>query len=769
MENCYENMNILSIEQAKKVVLSSPIKDRKVVIITGVTGQDGSFMADYLLKHTDHILFGGARRLSVYNHTNIEHLDGNPRFYLINFDLTDAHSISQIINQLKPDYFINMAAQSFVKSSWDFPAQTWETNTTGVLNILESIRLHAPYCRFYNAGCHSTDTRVMTPTGLKYYTDLKIGDLVYSINPQTQALEQKQIKKIFEYDFSGNLMEFKRGGLLVTPNHTMIYKTLSGKILSKKAINFVGLSDVKYPINVPYKGIKLEDKIDLSEFIPTMKKRGNKKYGKHIKEINAYDLMYLIGLYIGDGSSRIMKKKVKIKCLFEERERNSNGQFSPHSENNKNEIEAEYQCPQTILDIPASDKCFPKVISALERNGIRWKLHGSCDITFHQWGLTPYFSECGHSASTKRIPTWIFDLDSSYQMKVLEGIRDSDGDDRHTISTSSKQLQQDLLNIHIRCGIMPTFGERPPRTSTLKDGRIIKGNFPEYHVHGLKINSGYQRGNWKNVPYNGKVWCFEIDDNHNFLVERNGKLTFSGNSSEEFGNVEYSPQDELHPLRPRSPYGASKAAARLLVKVYRESYNLYAIQGWLFNHEGTRRGEEFVSRKITKKVSEIAAAIKNDNNFTPLELGNLDASRDWSDAEDMIDAIWRMLNQEMYTGPWVSYNNSHPVSKWIKEYVVASGETHTVREFVEEAFKCVGIKGMWCEKGEKEYFWYTSGPKPLASPDCKLVVINSGFCRPAEVDILHGNSSLIRNDLKWTPAVSFKELVKKMVLNDTHL
>lgn len=729
-------------------------KSEQTVFVTGVTGQDGSLMVDYLLKNTTHNIVGGARRLAVHNHQNINHLKGNPRFNLVNFDLTDTHSIDKLILAIRPDFFINLAAQTFVKSSWDFPVQTWECNTTGVLHILEALRHHQPACRFYNAGCHDTNTRVMTPNGLKYYTEIKVGDLVYSINPETRDLELKPVMKIFEYDYNGSLMEFKDGGLRVTPNHTMLYKTKRGKILSKKALSFVLLLDVKYPINKPYKGKVLEETVDLSEFIPVPKKNGNRCYGKHISSINSYDLMYLIGLYIGDGSCRIINKRKKVKCLFGERSRNEIGQFISHSSDLETEFDVEYKCPQCVLSIPASDKCFSKVINALERNGIKWSLHGTCDITFHQWGLNPYFSECGHSASTKRIPKWIFELDSSYQLKVLEGILDSNGDDRNNVSTASKQLQQDLLELYIRCGIMPTFGQRPPRTVTSKNGNVIKGNFPEHWVHGLKENTGYQRGKWKNIPYTGKVWCLEVKDNHNFLVERNGKLTFSGNSSEEFGNVEYSPQDEKHPLRPRSPYGASKAAARQIVKVYRESYNLFAIQSWLFNHEGPRRGKEFVTRKVSAKAVEIYKNIRDGNTVTPLELGNLDAMRDWSDAEDCVRAIWMMLN------------NKEP-----KEYVVSSGESHSIREFVEIAFEYLGIGGSWTgpQDKEKEVFWYSNGPRPLPSNECSIVRINPVFYRPAEVERLCGDSSKIRSELGWKPHTNFRQLVEKMVDHDAKL
>lgn len=388
-ETGYDIMNILSIDEAKKFA-----QGKKVVIITGVTGQDGSFMADYLLKNTKYEIFGGARRLSVSNHENVDHLRNDPRFHLINFDLTDAHSIAQVISQLQPDYFINFAAQSFVKSSWDFPVQTWEANTTSVIHILEAIRLHSPKCRFYNAG-----------------------------------------------------------------------------------------------------------------------------------------------------------------------------------------------------------------------------------------------------------------------------------------------------------------------------------------------------------------------------------------SSEEFGNVAYAPQDEKHPLRPRSPYGASKAAARQVVKVYRESYNLYAVQGWLFNHEGTRRGEEFVTRKITKAVARIAKAILEGQSFEPLELGNVDVHRDWSDAEDMVDAVWRMLNQEIYNTThlgWAVMTGWNTDEKLLqeyvkygslKEYVVSSDITYSVREFVTKAFESVGLQGKWIDNEDpvKTVF---------ETPKHTLVKINRMFYRPAEVENLLGNSQDIRKELNWSPKTDFSGLVSKMVQAD---
>lgn len=225
---------------------------------------------------------------------------------------------------------------------------------------------------------------------------------------------------------------------------------------------------------------------------------------------------------------------------------------------------------------------------------------------------------------------------------------------------------------------------------------------------------------------------------------------YSAGSSEEFGDVQYSPQDILHPVRPRSPYGASKAAARHIVKVYRESYNLYAVHGILFNHEGIKRGEEFVTRKITKGVARIVHSIRNKKPFAPIELGNLDAKRDWSDSEDFVDGVWKMLNQQKP-----------------KDYVLSSNETHTIREFINKAFAVANLNGIWHGNGTNEEL---SLPNYLMEENniCSsiLVKINPKFYRPAEVELLLGDSTPAREELAWKPKISFDNLVERMVKYD---
>ncbi len=224
---------------------------------------------------------------------------------------------------------------------------------------------------------------------------------------------------------------------------------------------------------------------------------------------------------------------------------------------------------------------------------------------------------------------------------------------------------------------------------------------------------------------------------------------YSAGSSEEWGNVDYSPQDINHPIKPRSPYGAAKAASRHIVKVYRESYNMYAVHGILFNHEGTKRGEEFVTRKISKGVAQIYHSLKSGSlDFKPIRLGNLSAKRDWSDSEDFVEGVWLMLNQDKP-----------------KDYILSSGETHSIKEFIERAFSAAKIVGGWLNESDPEKMIYAM-PVLDDIEYAPLVVVDPAFYRPAEVDLLLGDSAPIRNELGWSPKTSFGDLVKKMVEYD---
>jgi GDPmannose 4,6-dehydratase len=213
---------------------------------------------------------------------------------------------------------------------------------------------------------------------------------------------------------------------------------------------------------------------------------------------------------------------------------------------------------------------------------------------------------------------------------------------------------------------------------------------------------------------------------------------YQASTSEMFGGLpETAPQNEKTPFYPKSPYGVAKLYSYWITVNYREAYNLFACNGILFNHESPRRGETFVTRKITRAVASIIAGKQH-----KLSLGNLDAKRDWGYAGDYVEGMWRILQQDKPG-----------------DYVLATNETHTVREFVERSFSEVGIELIWDGTGvdEKGYDKNTGN---------LLVDVNSKYFRPAEVELLWGDSSKAENELNWKRKVDFKGLIHMMVDTD---
>ena len=211
---------------------------------------------------------------------------------------------------------------------------------------------------------------------------------------------------------------------------------------------------------------------------------------------------------------------------------------------------------------------------------------------------------------------------------------------------------------------------------------------------------------------------------------------YQASTSEIFGNTKV-PQNETTEFRPESPYAISKLFAYWTVINYRNAYNIFAVNGILFNHESEKRGATFVTRKITRSVAQYHCGIKN-----ILYLGNLNAKRDWGSAKDYIKTMWKMMQQ-----------------KKPDDYVIATGVTKTVRDFVNEAFKCIGVNVKWTGKGLKE-IGINSKTKEI------LVKIDKYYFRPTEVKELRGDASKARRKLKWKPQTTFRNLVKEMVASD---
>lgn len=212
---------------------------------------------------------------------------------------------------------------------------------------------------------------------------------------------------------------------------------------------------------------------------------------------------------------------------------------------------------------------------------------------------------------------------------------------------------------------------------------------------------------------------------------------YQASTSEMFSGKEHGQQNENTPFSPQSPYGAAKLYGYFITKIYRESYNMFACNGILFNHESFRRGENFVTRKITLAAAKISLGLQK-----KLQLGNLSAKRDWGHAKDYVEAMWLMLQQDKPD-----------------DYVVATGEAHSVREFCEIAFKKAGIELEWQGEGVEE--------KGIDKKTSKVIVeVNPKFFRPSEIEVLLGDATKAMEKMGWSPKISFEQLVEEMFQAD---
>jgi GDPmannose 4,6-dehydratase len=253
--------------------------------------------------------------------------------------------------------------------------------------------------------------------------------------------------------------------------------------------------------------------------------------------------------------------------------------------------------------------------------------------------------------------------------------------------------------------------------------RCLKESNPD-EVYNLAAQS-FVGESWNTPEHTSEVTGLGVLRILEAIREFNPKIRFyQASSSEMFGRMVENPANENTPFYPRSPYGVAKLYGHWITKNYRESYGIFACSGILFNHESERRGIDFVTRKISDGVARIKLGLADH-----ITLGNLDAKRDWGYAPDYIEVMWLMLQQDTPD-----------------DYVIATGETRSIREFLDEAFKLVGITD-----------WDS------------YIKIDPKFIRPAEVDVLRGDFSKAQNQLEWSPKTSFNELVKIMIDNDIKL
>jgi len=307
---------------------------------------------------------------------------------------------------------------------------------------------------------------------------------------------------------------------------------------------------------------------------------------------------------------------------------------------------------------------------------------------------------------------------------------------RRTSSINTQRIEHILKNLVLK------YGDLTDSICLINILKEIKNKYE--HLNKLEI---YNLGAMSHVGVSFEVPEYSTDVNANGTLRLLEAIKNSGysdkikfyqaSSSELYGKVQEIPQNEKTPFYPRSPYAVSKLYSYWIVKNYRESYNIYACNGILFNHESPRRGLTFVTRKITTTLGKI---LNGDEG--KLVLGNIDSKRDWGHAKDYVEGMWLMLQQDKPD-----------------DFVLATNETHSVREFIEKSFSLKGFDIKWKGNGLNE-IGYDSKTKR------ELIFISEKYFRPTEVDLLLGNSTKAKQKLGWTPKYKFDELVKEMVKND---
>ncbi|KKN91100.1 hypothetical protein LCGC14_0219650 [marine sediment metagenome] len=570
----------------------------KIALITGTTGQDGSYLSELLLEK-DYRVYGLIRRSSVNTTERIVHFQNHPNFKLVEGDITDFSCMHRLISGIQPDEIYNLAAMSHVGVSFDQPITTCQINAVGPLNMLESIRQSSPHSKFYQA-CHDTETKVVTVDGIKSYDKICVGDRVYTLNESTGCVEIKRVVKKLIYDYDGKMVSLKgrRINQLVTPNHSVLLRNDDGCIVREQASNVASL----FPYSRTSKySIPMTSNHFSESYVSTVKlsELANNNFADNcsvnlIDEINAECFYYLLGLYIGDGYfASSSKRKVKFVRntlsgkMGTTRNKSFDGKFV--AENMDRDIESGGKSSYILFAVPEPDKARNKLLKCLNKLGLDFRAK---DITIELScsALASVFRLCGTKCKYKSIPDFVFSIPISLQQRVFEGLIDSDGYRRgggvtQYFTTTSDQLAVDFIRLCANVGKNCSYNYATPNVTQICGHDVTPSKSYAFTIAGKSTNKLYTK-NISRVPYRGKVWCLSMEDNHNFLISRKGKLAFSGNSTSElFGETDIAPQCETTPMVPNSPYAVAKLYAHQLVGLYRRAYGIFACAGILFNHE----------------------------------------------------------------------------------------------------------------------------------------------------------------------------------------
>ncbi|MCX5704293.1 MAG: GDP-mannose 4,6-dehydratase [Candidatus Omnitrophica bacterium] len=533
------------------------------ILVTGGAGFIGSAFVRLALRRgykiviVDKLTYAGDLK-------RLQELKRRYKFYRA--DICNKKQIRSILNREKPDTIVNFAAQTHVDRSILDSSPFIATNLKGT-QILVDISKKYKIKKFVHISCYDKETRALTTEGLKTYEKLKEGDRVFSLNPVTCEIEIKPIEKIIVQHYKGKMIYFRnrRINLLVTPNHRMFILNTSKK--KKKLIVETAEKVMRRSIFYMPEGSWVgKDEVYFSV--------------KDFGTVKTKDLMYILGIFIGDGFIAYQEKGIETKTGLTKNEfltkarDMGNGRFKK-IEKDGNHISVSHSY-RIFFDIPENDKCRRKVEIALSNLGIRYHCHkgkAGTHLYFTSKQFMEFFAQCGDGAHNKHIPRWALEYSVKYLNYLLEGLLDSDGSRGVIYHTVSKKLVSDFCELCIKLNFKPNILKR--HTKSFVGNRKLEGD--SYCISIGKTPKSISRNRIRSIDYNGAIWCLRIKDNKNFIVERNGRLDFCGNTDEVYGEIKKGSFSERSPLRPNSPYAASKAAADLLINAYVRTYRFPAI------------------------------------------------------------------------------------------------------------------------------------------------------------------------------------------------
>ncbi len=751
------------------------------ILITGVTGQDGSILTRQYLEETDAFVYGLVRRSSTSNLWRIEDSLNNERFEVVEGDITDMASLIKIFRLVKPDKIYSLASQSHVRISFEEPIHTLEVTGKGPVNIYEAARNVCPNARIYQASSSvSGDTKVLVKIDGKIML-IPIKSLVINDDNKTyyDNLECLSVDDDYKIKWCKSSYVFKHvsddlflvrgsGGLEieVTGNHSVIILDKKGNFLKKKIedlekSNFlISFTDDNSSNYYP--------SFDLSMF------GNNPEYITRSNcQINTLgfnnDIFRLVGYYIAEGNVFYKEgSQYKINFTFGIKE--------------KDFVKDVRKIVKDNFNIDCHDK------KCLEKNV--WTI-GFCSRQFATFILNNFKT----GAHDKIIPSWMYGICYEGFINFMRGYMGDSYERSYgalVYTSCNKDLIENICYLSKLNGLEGAISRRLCKAHKSKKVTIEKDRLAyDLIFHGYsadkilgkyidrkkysqvscclidgKIFSNYTKGSvahslqgkksiskqrvlkliqgkkGKNFDILEKICksglhIVRIKEIHKLNKKCNvydlhvpetqrfigGNYPILLHNSEMMGDVLETPQTEKTPFNPVSPYAASKVYAHHMAEVYRRSYNMFISCGILYNHESELRGENFVTRKITKGIANIIAG-----NQKTIKMGNLEAKRDWGYAPDYCRGQKLILE---YSKP--------------DDFILATGITYSVNDFLKI---CCGLVGLdWKKVYEKD----------------------ERFMRPAEVNLLKGDASKAKNILGWVPTTPFGEMVEKMLRFDFKL